>query len=182
MVAHALSTRLDVATLTPAARDGVACIACNGDRGQMVPVGILDGIQTFEHPSCAAGGVTNGFIAVIGDTSTPDAYADTCAAGMDVADRLRIPARILVDMDHDVLRYEGAVLLDTYLDSVASAVLGMEAREADMMTLDYMTLMSFPMDFECGHCWERDETAQPRRVGDEWGTSVCDSCLAHANE
>ncbi|MFH9726255.1 hypothetical protein ACH4M4_25330 [Streptomyces sp. NPDC017254] len=180
MVAQTSSPRLDVATLTESQRDGVACVACNGDRGRMVPVGTLDGVQLFEHPSCAAGGVTNGFIAVIGDTSTPEAYDATCAAGMDVADRLQIPARILVGMGHDVLLYEGAVILDTYLDSVASAVLGMEAREGDMMSLDYGTLMAYPMDYECGHCMERDETAQPRRIGDEWTTSVCDSCVDHA--
>ncbi|MGW2304800.1 hypothetical protein [Streptomyces sp. NPDC001809] len=171
MFARTLSPRLDVATRT--------CVHCDESAGLLSPVDV-DGIVRLAHPSCLSGGVTNGFIAVIGDTSTPDAYEDTCAAGMDVADRLQIPCRILVGMDHDVLQYEGAVILDTYLDDVASAVLGTEAREGDMMTLDYSTLMSYPMDFECGHCGERDETAQPRRIGHEWTTSVCDSCLAHA--
>ncbi|MGW1928266.1 hypothetical protein [Streptomyces sp. NPDC001919] len=181
MFAQTLSTRLDVATLTPAQAERLACIHCSGSAGLMSPVDV-DGTVLLAHPSCLSGGFTNGFIALIGDTSTPEAYEATCAAGMDVADRLQIPCRILVGMAHDVLQYEGAVILDSYLDSVASAVLGMEAREGDMMTLDYSMLMSYPMDHECGHCGEYDETAEPRRVGDEWTTSVCDPCAAHVGE
>ncbi|MYV64564.1 hypothetical protein GT043_01000 [Streptomyces sp. SID2131] len=176
-------TRVDVSdtpTLTPAQADGVACITCADESGYMVPVDMLDGVQLFQHPSCAAGGVTNGVIAVIGDCSSPEALEATCAAGMDVADRLRLPARILVGMAHDVRAYEGAVILDSYLDSVASGGLAFEAQAADMMALDYSEIMSFPMDFVCGWCGEEDEEAtEPRRIGDEWTQSICEGCWTH---
>ncbi|MFC7966857.1 hypothetical protein [Streptomyces cinereoruber] len=177
-MAHTLAPRLDVDALTISQRERVSCIHCDEATGRLNPVDV-EGAWFLEHASCAAGGVTNGFIAVIGDTSTPEAFDETCAAGMDVADKLRLPARILVGMDHDIRAYEGAVILDTYLDNVASAVLAFEARSADMMALDYSEIMSFSIDLTCGWCGEEDETAEPRRIGDEWTQSICAGCWTH---
>ncbi|MFB7236000.1 hypothetical protein ACFCXK_14600 [Streptomyces sp. NPDC056269] len=176
MVAHTLSPRIDVATLTPAQRDGVACAVCADERGQMIPVGILEGGQLFAHPSCMAGGITEDCIIVIGDVTSPEALDETTAFASDVADRLKIPARIAFSMDYDVRQYEGAVILDSYLDSVASAVLATEAREADMFCIDVQELFTHPIDDTCGHCLE--EGAKPYLVGDTWTTSVCDGCVA----
>ncbi|MFE2019985.1 hypothetical protein ACFW9O_18310 [Streptomyces sp. NPDC059499] len=37
--------------LTPAQRDGLACVTCHGDDAPMIPVGTFDGCQVF---ACAA--------------------------------------------------------------------------------------------------------------------------------
>ncbi|AVH95869.1 hypothetical protein C5L38_12935 [Streptomyces sp. WAC00288] len=177
-MAHTLAPRLDVDTLTTSQRERVSCIHCDEATGRLNPVDV-EGAWLLEHPYCAAGGVTNGVIAVIGDTSTPEALEATCAAGMDVADKLRQPARILVGLDHDIRAYEGAVILDTYLDSVASAGLAFEAQAADMMAVHYSEIMFFPIDLECGWCGEEDETAEPRHIGDEWTQSLCEGCWTH---
>ncbi|MFE5908913.1 hypothetical protein ACFQ6B_07465 [Streptomyces wedmorensis] len=176
MVAYPISPRIDVATLTPAQRDGVACAVCGDEQGQMIPVGALDGVQLFAHPSCIAGGITEDCILVIGDVSTPEALDETTAFASDVADRLRIPARIAFGIGYDVRQYEGAVILDSYLGSVASAVLATEAMEADMMAMTVKELFTYPIDDTCGHCLE--DGAKPYLVGDTWTTSVCDDCVA----
>ncbi|WP_406864009.1 hypothetical protein ABZO31_27690 [Streptomyces sp. HUAS MG47] len=177
MLTHPNALSVDVATLTPAQRDGVACLVCAEEDGCMTPAGFVDGCQVFAHPHCLDGH-TNGFVAVIGDTSTPEALDETRAFALDVADRLRFPVRVLVGMHHDVESYEGSVTLDSAFDDVASAVLATEAREADRMCLDFAAIASFSWDTQCGHCGEEDPTAQPRRFGNEWTTSVCDSCFA----
>ncbi|MFD3530270.1 hypothetical protein [Streptomyces sp. NPDC058664] len=174
--ARPLSPRIDVATLTPAQRDGVARAVCGDEWGQMAPVGVLEGVQLFAHPSCIAGGITEDAILVIGDVSSPEALDETTAFASDVADRLRIPARIAVGMDYDVRQYEGAVVLDNYLGSIASVVLAMEARQADMLCMDLQELFTYPIDDTCGHCLE--DGAKPHLVGDTWTTSVCLDCVA----
>ncbi|MET9409705.1 hypothetical protein ABZX90_28640 [Streptomyces sp. NPDC002935] len=114
---------------------------------------------------------------VVGNTSTPAALADLTAFGFDCADRLGLPARIAVGRDYDVTQFAGVVLADSWLDSVSSVVLGIEAQEADMFVIDADALYTFPIDERCGHCFE-DGDAAPVLVGDTWTTSVHASCVA----
>ncbi|MEY2241596.1 hypothetical protein AB8A21_01320 [Streptomyces sp. BF23-18] len=116
-------------------------------------------------------------VLVVGNASTPEALADLTAFGFDVADRLGVPARIAVGRDYDVNDYAGVVLADTWLDSVSSVVLGIEAQEADMFDIDADALYAYAIDTTCGHCFDEGDAA-PVLVGDTWTTSVHASCVA----
>ncbi|MFD4553257.1 hypothetical protein ACFWP5_02885 [Streptomyces sp. NPDC058469] len=119
-------------------------------------------------------------ILVVGNTTTPVDLEDLTAFAFDVADRLGLPARVAVGMAYDVTDYEGVVLCDTWLDSVPSAVLGVEAGEADMFSIGTQELYGFEPVKTCAHCLEDDDEAAPVYVGGMWAAPVCPSCVATA--
>lgn len=47
-----MSTTTDSHHLTPAQRDGLACVQCGRTDGAMRPVGDVDGHQVFAHVPC----------------------------------------------------------------------------------------------------------------------------------
>ncbi|MFE6157252.1 hypothetical protein [Streptomyces sp. NPDC057889] len=118
-------------------------------------------------------------VLVVGNTSTTVALEDLTALAFDVADRLQVPARVAVGMDYAVTDFAGVVLSDDYLDSVASAVLGTEALEADLFVIRGVDLDAYASDERCGHCGE-DGDAAPVLVGDTWTTSVHAPCADEA--
>jgi hypothetical protein len=179
----AQNTILVGATLTPAQRDGVACVVCGGEDGAMVPVGTVDGCQVFAHRGCVSDGepVSESVILVVGDASTIVALEDLTAFASDVADRLQIPAEIAVGRDYDITQYDGVVVADNYLESIDSAVLAIEAFEADVFAITADLLYAYPIDERCGHCGE-DGDAAPVLVGNVWTTSVCAPCVDGARQ
>ncbi|MET7744208.1 hypothetical protein [Streptomyces sp. NPDC005385] len=80
-------------------------------------------------------------------------------------------------MDYDVTDFEGVVLDDSYLDSVPSVVLGVEALEADVCVLAAPDVYRYDVNNACTWCGEADEAA-PVRVGDTWTTSLHAGCAA----
>ncbi|MEU2116168.1 hypothetical protein ABZ567_11025 [Streptomyces sp. NPDC016459] len=183
MFAHTLSPRIDVATLTPAQRDGVACAVCAGERGYMVPVDMLDGIQLFAHASCVSDAVRQdaaGVVLVVGDASTPDALDDLTMAASDVADRMGMFARVAVGRQYNVADYESVVLVDGWMNTVDSVVLGFEAMNTDMQCLTLNDVMEEPITDTCGHCGEKG--AGPLLgPGLTWTPSVCQGCADAAS-
>ncbi|OIJ90892.1 hypothetical protein [Streptomyces colonosanans] len=134
---------------------------------------------TPAQPNDERSGDTSGVVLVVGDASSPVAREDLTAFASDVADRLQLPAKVAVGRDYDVKNFAGVVLADTWLDSVSSVVLGIEAQEADMCVIDADMLYAYSIDTRCGHCGEYDDAA-PVLVGNTWTTSVCAPCAAEA--
>jgi hypothetical protein len=169
------------ATLTPAQRDGIACVICAEETGAMIPVGAVDGCQVFAHRPCvpAEGVAERPVVLVVGNASTSVALDDLTAFAFDVADRLQLPAEIAVGRDYRVEDFAGVVLADGWMDSVNSAVLGFEAMAADMFAVASDELYAYDVDNRCGHCGE-DGDAAPVLVGNLWTTSVCKPCTATA--
>ncbi|MFJ8146192.1 hypothetical protein ACIQ6R_14095 [Streptomyces sp. NPDC096048] len=163
---------------TPAQRDGRSCIVCDGFDGAMIPAGMVDGCQVFVHPACdePAPAPSVPTVLVVGDATSPVALEDLEAFAHDCADRLQVPAKVAIGRDYDVTEYAGVVLDATWLDSVDSAVLGVEAQEADMFCIDAETLRAYESSRVCNHCYE-DAEASPMLVGDTWTTAVCRSCV-----
>ncbi|MEV7370366.1 hypothetical protein AB0O51_05710 [Streptomyces sp. NPDC090301] len=169
-------------TLTLAQRDGVACVACNGDRGYMVPVGTLDGIPMFEHPSCAAGGPQEAIL-VVGDTTTPDGLASVTALAYDVASRMQMPTVVAMGRQYDVRAFDTVVYDETsYLDSIDSTVLWAEASEADMPVLTLDDLEEFDLIAECTWCGETaDDDPMPTLIEGVWMPArFCGGCIDEA--
>lgn len=171
MLAH-----LNLSNLTPAQLDGVACVVCHGEDGAMIPVGVVDGGQVFAHKPCV--GDREPVALVIGSTTTDVDLDDLRALAHDVADRLRLPARIAVGRDYDVTDYECIVLADNFAEAYDSAVLGCEALTADVCTMWSNDLNEYAYSLQCGHCFEDDTDARPRLVGDTWTAPVCSGCVA----
>ncbi|MFJ8599966.1 hypothetical protein ACIREM_14805 [Streptomyces shenzhenensis] len=98
----------------------------------------------------------------------------------DVADRLRLPARIAVGRDYKVEDYEVVVLAGNFAKSHESAVLGCEALTDDIRVLWDVDLDNHPFSFRCAHCFEygTDDDTRPRLQGDTWSAPVCDGCVA----
>ncbi|MFE9684457.1 hypothetical protein [Streptomyces sp. NPDC006285] len=119
---------------------------------------------------------TSRVVLVVGNAETPEALEDLTAFAFDVADRLRVPARIAVGRDYDVTQFAGVVIADSWLDSVSSAVLGVEAQGADLFLIDADALYAYDVDSTCGHCGEGGDAA-PVLAGDTWTTSVHASCV-----
>ncbi|AYN42479.1 hypothetical protein D9753_30385 [Streptomyces dangxiongensis] len=118
---------------------------------------------------------------VVGNTTTPDSYADVRAFACDVADRLRLPAVVAVGRDHDLTQYEGVVLADGWETSFESAALGCEALCEDMCVMLASDVYEHPITIRCGHCGDVDPEAAPVWLDGRWTTSVCPSCVeAHA--
>ncbi|MET7756799.1 hypothetical protein ABZT27_19170 [Streptomyces sp. NPDC005389] len=182
MVAQTASPRLDVTTLTPAQRDGVSCVVCDNDRGCMVPVGASDGVQLFEHPSCAAGGPQEAIL-VVGNTATPDGLTTVTALAYDVASRMQMPCVVAMDRKYDVRAFDTVVYDETsYLDSVDSAVLWVEASEADMPVLTLDDLEEFDLIAVCTWCGETaDDDPMPTLVEGVWmPAQFCGGCVDEA--
>ncbi|MFD8262340.1 hypothetical protein ACFV19_26220 [Streptomyces griseoluteus] len=102
----------------------------------------------------------NGTVLVIGDVTDDIAVEDLTAFAFDVAARINRPVRVALDMQHDVTEYEGVVLAQDWWKSVTSAVLGMEALQAeDLCVLDTAALYGdyTPQD-GCVWCGEGDAT------------------------
>ncbi len=120
-------------------------------------------------------------ILVVGNVTTPDAYADVRAFAADVADRLRLPAVVAVGRDYDLTNFEGVVLADGWETSFPSAALGCEALMSDMCVMEGHEIYAHPINTTCGHCGEDDPQAAPVWLDERWTTSVCPGCAeAHA--
>ncbi|MDO0916807.1 hypothetical protein QQM39_40160 [Streptomyces sp. DT2A-34] len=161
---------------TPAQLDGIVCA---GEDGPMVPVATVDGWQIFAHRMCVEPTPRSGVVLVVGDTSSRVALEDLVAFAYDCADRLQMPAKVAVGRGYDVSQYEAVVRHDSWMDTVDSVVLGIEAREADMFCIDADTLYAYPISTVCAHCWEDDDAA-PVLAGDTWTPPVCRPCVEEA--
>ncbi|RSR99571.1 hypothetical protein EF913_23140 [Streptomyces sp. WAC04189] len=121
--------------------------------------------------------MSNTPVLVVGNATSSVDLEDLTAFAFDVADRLQVPALVAVGRDYDVNDFAGVVLDATWLDSVDSTVLGVEAQSADIFVIDAETLYAFEPTKRCGHCGEDDEEAAPALVGDTWTESVCPGCV-----
>lgn len=116
-------------------------------------------------------------VLVVGNATSPVDLEDLTAFAFDVADRLQVPALVAVGREYSVSDFAGVVLDATWLDSVDSTVLGVEAQSADIFVIDAETLYAFEPTKRCGHCGEDDEDAAPMLVGGTWTESVCPGCV-----
>lgn len=179
---------LVVENLTQLQLDGVTCAVCGQiDDRPMIPVGPAPSglVDPRAHTDCQPGGAStpqsrhNGIVLVVGDVSDSDAVADLTAFAFDVASRVNRPARVALDMHHDVTEYEGVVLAQDWLNSVTSAVLGTEAYEAeDLCVLDTAALYGEykPVD-ACAWCGEGGAAPVLARP-DLWTPPMHDGCFA----
>lgn len=119
-------------------------------------------------------------VLVVGNTSTRVALEDLTAFAFDVADRFGLPAQVADGMGYVVADFEAVVLCDSWLDSVSSAVLGIEAKGADMAVLTADEMYTYPRSTSCFHCFEADEEVAPYLVGDVWSPAVCAPCVQEA--
>ncbi|MFE2883170.1 hypothetical protein [Streptomyces sp. NPDC059272] len=125
--------------------------------------------------------MTHPIALVIGRTASDADLDDLRGLAFDVADRLRMSARIAVGREYDVTKFECVVLADNFAEGYESAVLGCEALTSDMCALWVSDVYEHPYTLQCGHCGEADADARPRLDGDTWSAPVCDSCAdAHA--
>ncbi|MFE9811355.1 hypothetical protein [Streptomyces sp. NPDC005548] len=116
-------------------------------------------------------------VLVVGNTATPADLADVTAFAFDVAERLGLAVHVATDMAEDVTQYEGVVLADTWLDSVASAVLGSEAMASDMFCIEAADVYAFPSDAACTWCGDAGRVA-PRRTRDGWTAPMHFTCAS----
>ncbi|WP_327698651.1 hypothetical protein [Streptomyces sp. NBC_00459] len=119
-------------------------------------------------------------VLVVGNTSTRVALEDLTAFAFDVADHLGLPAQVADGRDYAVTDFEAVVLCDTWMDSVSSVVLGVEARQADLCVLTADEVYDYPRSASCFHCFTADSEAAPYLVGDVWSPAVCSPCVAEA--
>ncbi|MGW3632279.1 hypothetical protein ACWD7F_19300 [Streptomyces sp. NPDC005122] len=171
--------RINVASLTQLQLDGVTCVVC-GQLGDlpMIPVGPAPSglVDLHAHVKCADP-ATAPAVLVVGNTAGAVALADVVAFAYDVAERLGLSVRVATGMDEDVTQYEGVVLEDTWLDSVASTVLGTESKEADLFCVSAAELYAFPADNSCHWCGEGGRVA-PRRTRDGWTAPMHFTCAS----
>ncbi|NEB32753.1 hypothetical protein G3I62_27285 [Streptomyces sp. SID14446] len=123
-------------------------------------------------------------VLVVGTTTTPADLADVTSFAFDVAERLGLAVHVAVGMDADVTRYEGVVLDGTWLDSVASTVLGTEAQDADLFCIPAADLYAFAAEKSCRWCGEAGRVA-PRRTRDGWTApmhAACATGIRHASK
>ncbi|WP_328942971.1 hypothetical protein OG259_16480 [Streptomyces sp. NBC_00250] len=124
-------------------------------------------------------------VLVIGDTTTPDGLTIVTALAHEVADRMQLPAVVAMGRDYDVTQFEAVVYDElSHLGSVDSAVLWVEATEADMCVMNVRDLEDFDLVAECGWCGADDEDPSPVLVEGTWfPVDLCAGCLkgAHAD-
>ncbi|MFF2716090.1 hypothetical protein [Streptomyces sp. NPDC058011] len=108
---------LHFGNLTPAQLDGVACVVCAGEDGEMIPAGHVDGCQVFVHPGCDVRPLHPNTVLVTGPCSTPAEIADLTAHAFDVTDQLGVNTIVATSTSHLVSDYAGIVVVGTSLTS-----------------------------------------------------------------
>ncbi|MFE2012309.1 hypothetical protein [Streptomyces sp. NPDC059491] len=118
-------------------------------------------------------------ILVIGDTTTPDGLTIVTALAHEAADRMQLPAVVAMGRDCDVTQYEAVVYDElSHLESIDSAVLWVEAMEADVCVMNVRDLEEFDLVAECGWCGADDEDPSPVLVEGVWfPVDLCTGCL-----
>lgn len=163
---------IDLSNLTPAQTDGIACVACEGEYGAMVPVGTVDARQVFAHPACVDKPTAPTTSLVIAPTSTPADVKALRAVAFQVAYETGRPATWATDADHVVTDYR-AVYLSGDVTSLRNAPTLVLVGEAIMAGVDVFEPLGTPMECPCGLVLH-----YARPYVDEAGEIFCAECTA----
>ncbi|MCX4774019.1 hypothetical protein [Streptomyces sp. NBC_01285] len=173
MVAQLTISGINTANLNQGQRDGVACVVCADEDGSMVPVGHVDGVQVFAHPTCIAqpADEAHDTALVVGPIHNADARAFLRGHAIDVAEQTGTIATFALHTDYSVTDFDALYVLGVAaeLRDCATLVLIAEALAAGVPVYD----ASHPQ--EAGYCG--CGLAQSVRVlRDDKGAIVCHEC------
>ncbi|MFJ6466841.1 hypothetical protein ACIQM0_38540 [Streptomyces sp. NPDC091387] len=174
------SSGLTAANLTPAQLSGVACVECLSETADMVPVGHVDGVQVFAHPSCAAQSTDEtSAVLVTGPCSTPAECDDLTAFAYDVTDQLGFRTVVATSDTVDVREFAALVVYGPSLSDPMSTVGTAMVLEAEAALYDVPVIVAQPVsDFAtCDACGQRQTIATVRNGH---GEVFCVDCTGDA--